>query len=129
MVINKYTKQTFKFIEIAIVVLLIVTVLLTSKEIAVTLWHDFQNQLLIDHYKLILSEILLLAIGVEMAILIIKKNAYFVIDILILAIARKLITYENSIDLLISIVCVILLLAAKVYHNRYVYCKTEHEDI
>ncbi len=121
--VNKYTQHIFKFLEVIIVILLVVTIILTGQEIAVTLWYDFQNNLLIDKYKLILSEILLLAIGIEMAILIIKKNIYFVIDILILATARKLITYEQSTDLFISIICIILLLTAKVYYNQKVFCK------
>jgi hypothetical protein len=127
MKINDYSKKIFYYIEIIIILLLVATVILTGQEIAVTLWDDFRNSLLIDNYKMILSEILLLAIGIEMAILIIKKNIYFVTDILILAIARKLITYEQSIDLLVSIICIILLLAAKVYFINKVARKTDDE--
>jgi len=127
MKINDYSKKIFYYIEIIIVLLLVATVILTGQEIAITLWDDFRNSLLIDNYKLILSEILLLAIGIEMAILIIKKNIYFVTDILILAIARKLITYEQSLDLLVSIVCIILLLTAKVYFINKVARKTDDE--
>lgn len=125
---NTYVKYLFKFLEVLIVGLLIVTVVLTGKEIAITLWHDYLNNHLIENYKLILSEILLLAIGVEMAVLIIKKNIYFVIDILILATARKLITYEASTDIFISIACVIFLLAAKVYYSQKVAKTSKKEE-
>ncbi len=128
MFFKRYGKQVFEALEVIVVILLIATVVLTGKEIAITLWEHFRNSLLIENYKLILSEILLLAIGIEMAILIIRKNVYYVIDILILATARKLITYEHSTDLLISIICIVLLLAAKVYYNQKVLCDEQEES-
>ncbi|OEF96314.1 hypothetical protein [Desulfuribacillus alkaliarsenatis] len=120
---DKYTKIAFKAIEAVIVLLLLIAIVLTGKEIALTVWYKYQNGLLIDNFKIILSEILLLAIGIEMAALIIKKNLYFVIDILILAVARKLIVYEDSVELFISIAGIMLLLLAKIYYHKKVSFK------
>jgi hypothetical protein len=111
--------SVFKLMEICIAILLLFTIAFTAKEIIAALWHNISNNTLLNHYKIILSEILLLAIGVEMAFLLIKKDIYFVIDILILAMARKLITYENSLDLLVSIICVVLLLGARIVKIKY----------
>ena len=127
MFFNRYGKYVFETLEVMVVILLVITVVLTGQEIAFTLWDHFRAGDLIENYKLILSEILLLAIGIEMAILIIRKNIYYVIDILILATARKLITYEQSSDLLISIICIVLLLGAKIYYNQKVLCDEPEE--
>jgi len=81
--------------------------------------NDLIQETLVENYKVILSEVLLLAVGVELAILIIKRDIYFVIDILILAIARKMITYEHSSDIFVSIVCIVILLAAMVLKTRF----------
>lgn len=105
--------KVFKFLEISIVIMLIITVMITGQEVMYSLLIHTLNQDLLENYKLILSEILFLAIGIEMAYLIIKQDVYYVLDVLILAIARKVITFEVSSDLLISVICIIALLLAR----------------
>ncbi|MGF7535539.1 hypothetical protein AAGG74_17955 [Bacillus mexicanus] len=115
----KATISSFHLIEWAIVLLILATILFTFKEIATLILNEISEGTLLTHYKILLSDILLLAVGVEIAILIIKKDIYFVIDILILAIARKLITYENSIDILISVLCIFILIIGKWFKKKY----------
>ena len=74
-------KKVFTVIEWGIVALLLVTILFTFKELVLLLIEEIKNDNLINHYKALLSDILLLAVGVEIAFLIIKKDIYFVIDI------------------------------------------------
>ncbi|RUS45572.1 hypothetical protein [Cohnella sp. AR92] len=115
---TRYKYKVFRAFEFMIVALVLLTILVTSKEIVWTIFEDMESGELLANYKIILSEILLLAVGVELAILIIKKDIYFVIDILILAIARKMITYEKSADIFVSIGCIVILLAARIMKMR-----------
>jgi len=119
MKLNKSVISVFTILEWAVVLLLLLTILATSREVVVLLWDEVKEHNLLAHYKMILSEILLLAVGIEIAFLIIKKDIYFVIDILILAIARKMITYEQNIDMLICVFSICLLLTAKVLKKRF----------
>lgn len=120
---NKNFKKVFynvmRYIEWGIILLLLITILFTFKEIVMLLIHEILNGNLLNHYKMLLSEILLLAVGIEIAILIIKKDVFLVIDIIILAIARKLITYEDSMDILISVICILILVLAKWLKNYF----------
>ncbi|MFF2479834.1 hypothetical protein [Paenibacillus sp. NPDC058071] len=116
---KRYKYKIFRAFEFLIVGLLLLTILATAKEIVVIIFQDLIHETLVENYKIILSEILLLAVGVELAILIIKKDIYFVIDILILAIARKMITFESSMDIFVSIGCIVILLAARILKARF----------
>ena len=125
MKLNKSVISVFTILEWAVVLLLLLTILATSREVVVLLWDEVKEHNLLAHYKMILSEILLLAVGIEIAFLIIKKDIYFVIDILILAIARKMITYEQNIDMLICVFSICLLLTAKVLKKRFLPSEQE----
>ena len=125
MKLNKSVISVFTILEWAVVLLLLLTILATSREVVMLLWDEIKEHNLLAHYKMILSEILLLAVGIEIAFLIIKKDIYFVIDILILAIARKMITYEQNIDMLICVFSICLLLTAKVLKKRFLPVTSE----
>jgi len=110
----------FSAIEWFIVALLLLTIACTFWEIFWVIIKEVKHHNLIHHYKTILSEILLLAVGVEIALLIIKKDLYFVIDILILAMARKLITYDDNMEVFLSVLCILLLLVAKIAKKKLI---------
>lgn len=126
---TRYKYKVFRAFEFLIVGLLLLTILVTAKEIVVIIINEMLQEKLVEDYKVILSEVLLLAVGVELAILIIKRDIYFVIDILILAIARKMITYEKSWDIFVSIVCIVILLMAVVIKTRYLLDPKKPEKI
>jgi uncharacterized membrane protein (DUF373 family) len=117
--INKKNNFIFTIFELIFVLLLLLTILMTAKEIIIEIYRNYAEHTLLLNYKRMISEILLLTIGVELALLILKKDIFFVIDILILATARKLITYENSLDMFICVICVVLLLMVKVFKTRW----------
>lgn len=125
---TRYKYKVFRAFEFLIVGLLLLTIMVTAKEIVVIIIQEMMHETLVDNYKIILSEVLLLAVGVELAILIIKRDIYFVIDILILAIARKMITYDNSTDIFVSIVCIVILLAAVIFKGRFLLPESKKPD-
>ncbi|HWO95179.1 MAG TPA: hypothetical protein VNM45_02270 [Bacillus sp. (in: firmicutes)] len=124
---SKMMNFVFQIVEWAVVLLLLITIIFTFKELVFLLIHEIQNNDLLEHYKLIISEILLLAVGVEIVILIVKKDIYFVIDILILATARKLITYNQSFEILICVACIFLLLTAKILKSKFMGQEVKQE--
>lgn len=115
---NRILHAIFKWSEWLIAALLFAVILFSFIEMIMVLSDNVQQHSLINNYKMILSEVLLLAVGLELILLIIRKDVYLVIDILILAISRKLIFYEESMDMLISVFAILLLLLFKFVIQR-----------
>ncbi|WP_048602407.1 phosphate-starvation-inducible PsiE family protein [Rubeoparvulum massiliense] len=115
---NRILHYIFKWSEWLIATLLFAVILFSFIEMIMVLGDNVQQHSLINNYKMILSEVLLLAVGLELILLIIRKDVYLVIDILILAISRKLIFYEESVDMLISVFAILLLLLFKYLIQR-----------
>ncbi len=69
-----------------------------------------------QEFKAFLGHLLLLVIGLEMIIVLVKHNPGSVIEVLVFAIARKLLVYADKMtDLLIGIVTLAILFATRKY--------------
>ena len=105
-------KVTYLF-EMAIAILLLAVIAIkiveTSSEMA-----GFQVTILAMDFERILSTTLTLIIGVEFIKMLCKHTSETVIDVLLFAIARQIVIYhENTLDLLVGMVAIAGLFAAK----------------
>jgi phosphate starvation-inducible membrane PsiE len=70
-------------------------------------------------YERVLSTMLTLVIGVEFIKMLCKHTPETVIDVLLFAMARQIVIYhDNSLDLLLGIIAIVGLFAAKKYLTK-----------
>jgi len=80
-------------------------------------------------FERILSSVLTLVIGVEFIKMLCKHTPETVIDVLLFAVARQIVIYqENSIDLLVGIFAIVGLFAAKKYFTNKAHGTLGHKD-
>ena len=69
-----------------------------------------------DNFQQLLSYLLLLIIALELAIMLIKHNPNNVIEVMIYAIARKMLIYNSSsMEMLIGVITLAILFIVKIY--------------
>jgi len=108
-----YIEKISNALEIAIAIMLLIIVAI--KVIEIIFYLVGFSMIIIDmEFERILSIALNLVIGVEFVKMLCKHTTESVIDVLLFAIARLIVVYhERTIDVLIGIVAIVGLLAAK----------------
>jgi len=109
----KYIEKAMNTFEIVIAVLLLLVIVVRVIEISsYVLGHDLV--ILQMDFDAILSLALGLVIGLEFTKMLCKHTPESVVDVLLFALARHMVIYnENAVDLLIGVVAIIGLFAAK----------------
>ena len=118
--IEKITSAFEIIIALSLLVIIAVKVIEVFFGIA-----GIQMVIIAMEFEKILSTVLILVIGVEFIRMLCKHTPETVIDVLLFAVARQIVIYqENSLDLLLGIVAIVGLFAAKrflvdkIFHKR-----------
>lgn len=120
--IEKSMKYFIMWIEILLAGFIIITVLLSAKDIVVLIQEVFVTEAS-ESYKLLqglLAHILLLVVGLELALMLITHSAGNVLEVVLYAIARKmLISSSNIMDILLGVIALaIIFIVDKYFHTK-----------
>lgn len=120
--IEKSMKYFIMWIEILLAGFIIITVLLSAKDIVVLIQEVFVTEAS-ESYKLLqglLAHILLLVVGLELALMLITHSAGNVLEVILYAIARKmLISSSNIMDILLGVIALaIIFIVDKYFHTK-----------
>ncbi len=116
--VEKTMKGFILWIEILLAVFIAVTVLLSGKDIVVLIYTVFVTEASASYEILqgLLAHILLLVVGLELALMLITHSAGNVLEVILYAIARKmLISSSNSTDILLGVISLAIIFAVDKY--------------
>nr|WP_244969213.1 hypothetical protein [Tissierella praeacuta] len=115
-------KNFILWIEILLAAFIIVTVILSGKDIIVLIHKVFMTEASASYEILqgLLTHILLLVVGLELALMLITHSAGNVLEVILYAIARKmLISSSNTMDILLGVISLAIIFAVDKYlHTR-----------
>ncbi|WP_067840951.1 hypothetical protein [Amphibacillus sediminis] len=112
---------TIMAIEVFLATLIIIAVLISGIALVISVvQQDTLTHLLdYDNFQSLLSYLLMLIIGLELALMLIKHKPSNVIDVMIYAIARKMLIYSTAtIEMLIGVIALGILFIIKVSLRR-----------
>ena len=115
---EKIMKRFILWIEIIMAIFIIVTVLLSGKDVIVLIYTVFVTEASASYEVLqsLLAHILLLVVGLELALMLITHSAGNVLEVILYAIARKmLISSTNYIDILVCVIALAFIFAVDKY--------------
>jgi len=116
MIIKKtidYIDKITVFFEVIIAISLLIVIAIKVVEILLNMI-GIQLSIIPMDFEKILSTVLILVIGVEFIKMLCKHTPETVIDVLLFAMARQIVIYqENSLDLLLGVVAIVGLFTAK----------------
>lgn len=112
-------RHIFRISEWLVAGLIFAIILFSFIEFIDVLIDHVRRGTLLTTYKELLSEAILLAVGLELILLILRHDVFIVLEILVLALSRKLILFSNSIDMLIAVFAILILLIFKWYKVRW----------
>ncbi|WP_353095472.1 hypothetical protein [Tissierella praeacuta] len=122
--IEKLMKHFILVIEILLAAFIMITVLLSVKDIIVLIYTVFMTEAASSYEILqgLLAHILLLVVGLELALMLITHSAGNVLEVILYAIARKmLISSTNTMDILLGVVSLAIIFAVDKYlHTKNV---------
>jgi len=120
--LEKAMKNFILWIEILLAAFIIVTVILSGKDIIVLIHKVFMTEASASYEILqgLLTHILLLVVGLELALMLITHSAGNVLEVILYAIARKmLISSSNTMDILLGVISLAIIFAVDKYlHTR-----------
>lgn len=123
--LNKIEKAMRRFIlwvEILLAFFIIITVILSGKDIIVLIYKVFVTEASASYEVLqgLLAHILLLVVGLELALMLIGHSVANVLEVILYAIARKmLISSTNTFDILLGVVSLAIIFAVdKFLHTK-----------
>lgn len=125
--LNKAEKALKIFIawtEIALAILVIGAVLISCKDILVLMYDIYKSEAALAYEMLqgLLSHILLAVVGLELALMLISHSAANVLEVILYAIARKmLISSTNTMDILLGVIAITLIFAV----DKYLYSQRQ----
>lgn len=116
--IEESMKRFIMWIEILLAGFIITTVILSGKDIVVLI-HKVYITEASQSYQLLqglLAHILLLVVGLELALMLITHSAGNVLEVILYAIARKmLISSSNTMDILLGVISLAIIFAVDKY--------------
>ncbi len=115
---EKFLKVFIAWIEIALAILVIGAVIVSCKDILTMIYQIYQSEASLAYKMLqgLLSHILLVVVGLELALMLISHSAANVLEVILYAIARKmLISSTNTMDILLGVVAITLIFAVDKY--------------
>jgi len=114
--ISSFVFMAVKTIEICLAGLLVLLVILSSLYFIATLVKNHTKLVSYSDFQQLLSFLLLLIIALELAHMLIEHKSNNVIEVMIYAIARKMLIYNTTaLEMLISVITLALLFAVKKY--------------
>lgn len=122
--IEKIMKKLISWIEIILAVLIVVAVLVSCKDVLMLIYNVFVTEANASYelFQGLLSHILLIVVGLELALMLISHSAANVLEVILYAIARKmLISSSNSVDILLGVISLALIFAVE----KYLHCEKE----
>jgi len=109
--IDERIENIIKWIEVVLAVILVLTVLVEVVYIVLDLWELVRNHNIIAQSQMVLGEFLVLVVTLEFAIMLIRKNPFAIVDIFMIALARKVVLeYKDPMDYLIAALIFTLLI-------------------
>lgn len=118
---EKVIKVFIAWIEVAMAILVIGAVLVSSKDILAMIYDVYVSEYSVSYQMLqgLLSHILLAVVGLELALMLISHSAANVLEVILYAIARKmLISSSNTIDILLGVIAIALIFIVDKYLHK-----------
>lgn len=120
--IERILKKFILWVEILLAFFIIVTILISIKDIVILIYDIFITDASASYDVLqgLLSHILLLAVGLELAIMLITHSPSSVLEVILYAIARKLILNSgDSIAMLLGVISIAIVFGVDKYlHSK-----------
>lgn len=116
--VEKTMKGFILWIEILLAIFIAATVILSGKDIVVLIYKVFITEASASYEILqgLFAHILLLVVGLELALMLITHSAGNVLEVILYAIARKmLISSSNSLDILLGVISLAIIFAVDKY--------------
>ncbi|CAK7067382.1 hypothetical protein [Tissierella sp.] len=116
--IEKWMKSFILWIEILLAAFIMITVLISGKDIVVLIYTVFVTEASASYEILqgLLTHILLLVVGLELALMLITHSAGNVLEVILYAIARKmLISSSNTMDILLGVISLAIIFGVDKY--------------
>lgn len=112
--IDAKVEAIIKSIEVVLAVILVLTVLAEGIYIVIDLLELVRNHNIIAQSQQVLGEFLVLVVTLEFAIMLIRKNPFAIVDIFMIALARKVVLeYKDPSDYLIAALIFTLLIIVR----------------
>lgn len=113
---GKALEKLITYFEWVLAAIIIVAVMGEGTMLVMKLFDYFVAGELTEKFQLFLSNALLYIIGLEVALMLIKRDSMLIIDIMIYAIARKMIIQNVAIwEILIGVVAILILYYLRCY--------------
>lgn len=116
--IEKVMKDAILWIEILLAVFIMATVLLSAKDIISLICSVVTTEAMASYDVLqgLFAHILLLVVGLELALMLISHSAGNVLEVILYAVARKLlISSANTTDILLGVIAIAIVFAVDKY--------------
>ena len=117
---EKKLKSFISWVEIILAIFIIGAVLISCKDIIVLIYDVFITEPTTSYHMLqgLLSHILLVVVGLELALMLITHSASNVLEVMLYAIARKmLISSTNTMDIMLGVLSIALIFVVDKYLN------------
>lgn len=122
--IESSMKIVILWIELILAAFIIVTVMLSAKDIVMLIYRIMVTEASSSYGELqgLLSHILLLVVGLELSLMLISHTPGNVLEVILYAIARKmLISSTSSLDLILGVISITMIFAVDKYlHTKNV---------
>lgn len=103
-------EKVIKWIEVTLAIIIVLTVMAEGVYIVLDLLELIVNHNIIDQSQKVLGDFLVLVVSLEFAIMLIRKNPFAIIDIIMIALARKVVLeYKSSTDYLLAVITIAIL--------------------
>lgn len=115
---EKGLKGFIAWLEIILAVFIIGAVIISCKDVLVLIYEIFITEPKTSYQMLqgLLSHILLVVVGLELALMLISHSAANVLEVILYAIARKmLISSTNTMDIMLGVISISLIFAVDKY--------------
>lgn len=113
-------KGLISWLETLLAVLIVIGVVVSGKDIVMLIYTVLVTDAAASYqiFQSLLSHVLLIVVGLELALMLISHSAANVLEVMLYAIARKmLISSSNSFDILLGVIALALVFAV----DKYLY--------
>lgn len=121
-VVEEKVGKIIKWIEVILAIMILIAVLLSGKDLISIIYNVYTTEALNSYgiFQKFLSHLLLLVVGLELALMLIKHTPANVLEVMLYAIARKMLIYTNTTtDILIGVIALgLVFIIDKYFHTR-----------
>ena len=120
-IVEKKVSRMIKWIEVILAIMILIAVLLSAKDLITIIYKVYKTEAINSYNinKKFLSHLLLLVVGLELALMLIKHTPANVLEVMLYAIARKMLIYTNTTtDILIGVIALgLIFIIDKYFHT------------